>query len=191
MWRCHEPNPRSQINQCAKIFYRREQFQAHLKDTHSIKDEEIIRDQCKKYRIGRNGQSGFWCGFCKKIVTLKHKGLEAWDERFDHIDKEHFRLGQRIHDDWYPLDKDIPIGSLPSAADPDSDAPNSPPGNDDSDDDRHEDEDSHEVSAPNQKNVLEAPPPEHQMTVKDSCVTKSWYCVCLIFHSAVHVTNAV
>ena len=124
-WRCNEVNPRSQINQCAKIFYRREQFQTHLKDVHFIKDDDVIREHCKKHRIGRNGQSGFWCGFCKKIVTLKHKGLEAWDERFDHIDKEHFKRGERI-DDWYPLDKDIPIGSLPSVQEIDSETHNSP-----------------------------------------------------------------
>ena len=129
-WRCNEVNPRSQINQCAKIFYRREQFQTHLKETHLIKDDEKIREHCKRHRIGRNGQSGFWCGFCKKIVTLKHKGLEAWDERFNHIDKEHFKLGQRIDDHWYPLDKDIPIGALPSAHEIDSETHSSPAEND-------------------------------------------------------------
>ena len=62
-------------------------------------------------RIGRNGQSGFWCGFCQKIVKLEKKSLEAWDERFNHIDNMHFKKGQRI-ESWYPLDKDVPKGQL-------------------------------------------------------------------------------
>lgn len=110
-WRCHEPNPTSRINQCAKVFSRREQYQAHLRNQHKIKDEMEIRKRCQKHRIGRNGQNGFWCGFCRTIVTLTTKGLEAWDERFNHIDEQHFSKGLTI-DNWYPLDKDIPIGDM-------------------------------------------------------------------------------
>jgi hypothetical protein len=33
--------------------------------------------------------------------------LEAWDEKFTHIDVEHFMKGQKI-EDWFPIDKDIP-----------------------------------------------------------------------------------
>lgn len=74
-----------------------------------------IRKRCQKHRIGRNGQNGFWCGFCRQIVTLVAKGLEAWDERFDHIDTQHFSKGMSI-DHWFPLDKDIPHGNmLPSS----------------------------------------------------------------------------
>lgn len=112
-WRCHEHDPSSRIKQCARIFYRREPFQNHLKEHHGIKDEEHIKAQSKRGRIGRNCQSGFWCGFCKKIVPLRTKGLDAWDERFNHIDDSHFKKGERI-DQWYPLDKDIPKGLLRS-----------------------------------------------------------------------------
>lgn len=110
-WRCHEESPTSKIKQCARVFHRREQFQAHLKDHHLIKDDEYIRGQTRLHRIGRNGQCGFWCGFCQQIVNLKNRGLEAWDERFNHIDDWHFKKGQRI-DEWYPLDKDVPKGLL-------------------------------------------------------------------------------
>lgn len=112
-WRCHEHDSSSRIKQCARIFYRREPFQNHLKEHHGIKDEEHIKAQSKRGRIGRNCQSGFWCGFCKKIVPLKTKGLDAWDERFNHIDDSHFKKDERI-DQWYPLDKDIPKGLLRS-----------------------------------------------------------------------------
>ena len=103
----------SRIKECARLFYRREPFQAHLKEQHGIKDEEHIKAQSKRGRIGRNCQSGFWCGFCQKIVQLKSKGLDAWDERFNHIDDMHFKKGQSIGE-WYPLDKDIPKSLLRS-----------------------------------------------------------------------------
>lgn len=93
-----------------------------------------IRKQSQNNRIGRNGQSGFWCGFCRRIVTLEGRGLEAWDQRFNHIDREHFNAGLTI-DKWVPLDKDVPIEMLPSDsinADPSSAA----------DKDESEDEDS-------------------------------------------------
>ena len=79
-----------------------------------------IRNRCQKHRVGRNGQSGFWCGFCQQIVPLTAKGLEAWDERFAHIDTQHFSKGMTI-DSWYPLDKDIPIGSILSSNNPSND----------------------------------------------------------------------
>jgi len=110
-WRCQEPSARSKINQCAKVFYRRELYQAHLKDHHGIGDDTEIRKRSQENRIGRNGQSGFWCGFCRMIVTLKTRGLEAWDERFNHIDREHFNNEETI-DHWYPLDKDLPVGEI-------------------------------------------------------------------------------
>lgn len=98
-------------NECGLVFYRREQFQAHLDEAHRVKDPEIVRKQCKLRRVGRNGQRGFWCGFCQTVVSLKKRGLEAWDERFTHIDEEHFKKGQRV-DDWFPMDKELPKGIL-------------------------------------------------------------------------------
>lgn len=93
------------------MFYRREHFQSHLKDGHKINDEDYIRDQLKRHQIGRNGQTAFWCGFCQKIVKLHKQGLEAWDERFNHIDDNHFKNGCGI-EHWYELDRDIPNGLL-------------------------------------------------------------------------------
>lgn len=99
------------MGQCASIFYRREQFQSHLRDKHGIEKDDDIRDKCKRCRIGRNGQTAFWCGFCKQVVELKTAGLEAWEERFSHIDDLHYKKGQTIYD-WVPLDSDIPKGLM-------------------------------------------------------------------------------
>ena len=82
-----------------------------MKEHHHINDEDYIRTQTKRNRIGRNGQCGFWCGFCREIITLKKRGLEAWDERFSHIDDLHFKKGETI-DSWLPLDQDVPKGFL-------------------------------------------------------------------------------
>ena len=54
---------------------------------------------------------GFWCGFCVRVVQLTKSGLDAWDERFDHIDDEHFKKDQRI-ESWFPIDKDLPTRML-------------------------------------------------------------------------------
>ncbi|KAL8781312.1 MAG: hypothetical protein Q9213_006061 [Squamulea squamosa] len=110
-WRCHEYSKSSAIGQCANVFYRREQFQGHLRDKHEIHDDKYIQEQCKRHRIGRNGQGKFWCGFCQKIVELKTKGLEAWEERFGHIDNLHYKNGQTIYD-WVPLDGHVSKGLM-------------------------------------------------------------------------------
>ena len=110
-WRCHEASATSRIGQCARLFFRRDPFQAHLRRDHQLRDEDYVRDQCRQRRVGRNFQNGFWCGFCKAIVRLQTKGLDAWDERFNHIDFQHFKRGQCI-DDWFPMDKDVPKGRL-------------------------------------------------------------------------------
>ena len=111
-WRCHEPDASSILNQCAKIFYRREKFTQHLKHDHPKMSDHYINKEVRRTRIGRNGQYQFWCGFCRKIIGLKSKGLEAWDERFNHVDDEHFKRGQRISD-WVPIDGHGPKGSQP------------------------------------------------------------------------------
>lgn len=101
-------------NQCGAIVHRREQFQNHLHTDHGLTGahhEQYVKEQCKLRRIGRNGQRGFWCGFCQNVVPLERTGLEAWSERFDHIDDEHFKKGQSV-DEWFPLDKEVPKGLL-------------------------------------------------------------------------------
>jgi hypothetical protein len=94
--------------ECVKLFYRRESFQQHLRQHHNISDAEKLRDEARSRRIGRNGQIQFWCGFCKVLVPLKFRGLEAWDERFNHIGS-HFAQNKKI-DEWVPVDSDRPKG---------------------------------------------------------------------------------
>ncbi|KAH0545044.1 hypothetical protein FGG08_000815 [Glutinoglossum americanum] len=105
MWRCHEKDVTGK--DCVKLFYRRETFQAHLRQ-HGITDPEKLREEARSRRIGRNGQGQFWCGFCKVPVPLKFRGLDAWDERFNHIGM-HFARKQKI-DEWVSVDSNVPKG---------------------------------------------------------------------------------
>ncbi|KAK2749765.1 hypothetical protein FQN55_003001 [Onygenales sp. PD_40] len=86
--------------QCATVFDRGDKFAHHLRIKHGY-DDLKIKEALKANKIGRNGQFQFWCGFCRKLISLQKEGLDAWEERFTHIDGEHFRKGQDIAD-WLP-----------------------------------------------------------------------------------------
>lgn len=112
-----ETNDTTVFKQCGRLCYRRELFMAHLHEEHHLIDreyEQYVKEQCKKRRVGRNGQGGFWCGFCQTVVRLEKWGIEAWDERFNHIDDEHFKKGTRV-DEWVPLEGEVPRGVLERA----------------------------------------------------------------------------
>ncbi|KAF7176563.1 hypothetical protein CNMCM7691_003055 [Aspergillus felis] len=95
-WYCTLCDP-SKGQRYVRWYYRQEVFVQHLKTHHRV-DNEGVRVAVANNRVGENGQSRFWCGFCMEIIPLHSQGREAWNERFDHIDFEHFRRGQRIGD---------------------------------------------------------------------------------------------
>ncbi|KAF7954293.1 hypothetical protein EAE96_005422 [Botrytis aclada] len=114
-WRCDNEKPEG--GACAKVSYRRQTFQDHIKKEHAVIDQDAVKIKVEACRIGRNCQARFWCGFCKTLVDLKKKGLEAWTERFDHIDN-HFigrhGLQKQSIQDWIPVDSDKPKGDVAS-----------------------------------------------------------------------------
>ncbi|EAW20079.1 putative C2H2 finger domain protein [Aspergillus fischeri NRRL 181] len=95
-WYCTLCDP-TKGKRYVRWYYRQEVFVQHLKTHHHV-DNEGVRVAVANNRVGENGQSRFWCGFCREIIPLHSQGREAWSERFDHIDFEHFRRGQRIGD---------------------------------------------------------------------------------------------
>jgi uncharacterized C2H2 Zn-finger protein len=113
-WRCDEERPEG--GACAKVCYRRQTFSEHLVKAHQMSENDA-KPKLDACRIGRNCQARFWCGFCNKLVDLKKKGVDAWTERFDHID-DHFMgrhgLPKQGIQDWVPMDSDRPKGEVES-----------------------------------------------------------------------------
>lgn len=92
-----EPHP-----QCAKLFLQKKDFSQHLISVHHTKPEEI-EHQVAISHIGANdaeSRFSYWCGFCKKIKTVEKTGIDAQNERFDHIDS-HFQKNENIKR-WVP-----------------------------------------------------------------------------------------
>ncbi|KAI0005650.1 hypothetical protein F4779DRAFT_598155 [Xylariaceae sp. FL0662B] len=85
-WRCGEKQTNNPSETCGKVYHRRELFKAHIEDEHHIKDHAALEARLDACRIGRNCEARFWCGFCQRIIEIKQKGLQAWTERFNHID---------------------------------------------------------------------------------------------------------
>ncbi|KAG0645066.1 Transcriptional activator GLI3 [Hyphodiscus hymeniophilus] len=110
---------------CAKVCYRKQSFQDHLKKDHEISSPEILKSKVDSCRIGRNCQARFWCGFCSKLIDLTRKGIEAWTERFDHVD-DHFMgrhgLTKQTIQDWVSVDGDKPKGGSPLDLSPEQDS---------------------------------------------------------------------
>jgi hypothetical protein len=115
--RCNEENLEGET--CATVCYRRQTFQEHVKKDRDMSDD-AAKPKVETCPIGRNFQARFWCGFCTKLIDLKAKGLEAWTERFNHID-DHFMGRQSFPkqgiEDWVPLDSDKPKGDVESPLD--------------------------------------------------------------------------
>jgi hypothetical protein len=87
-WKCAEKvkDSASSSALCGKICHRRETFKNHLDKDHGIADPKTVEKRCTDCRNGRNFESRFWCGFCKKTIEFGKNGGLAWSERFDHID---------------------------------------------------------------------------------------------------------
>lgn len=115
-WRCDEK--KSDGGVCAKVCYRKQTFTDHLQRDHSISNGNgDLAAKLHSCHIGRNCQARFWCGFCVKLIDLKKKSVDAWAERFDHID-DHFMgrhgLTAQSIQEWVPVDGDRPKQDISS-----------------------------------------------------------------------------
>ncbi|KAJ5623775.1 Zinc finger C2H2 [Penicillium lagena] len=109
---------------CEKLFYQQDSYTQHLRQQHGVPESGIRASVCST-RLDMANQSQFWCGFCNHTVSLRNDGQAAWDERFDHIDSEHFKKGERGQDWCFPLvgaifllDQGGPLDECPSSAGP-------------------------------------------------------------------------
>lgn len=119
-------------------------------------------------------------------MRLEKHDLEAWDERFNHIDNCHFKQGERI-DKWYPLDKDIPKGLLRNEHVLDSGAPSTVPEELESDSDSTDSTKRSDAPGQTQRaSPLSAMPCQNSSSdratpcaSKDSVHVQTWNCVSL------------
>lgn len=127
LWKCAVIAPKS-TTLCGKLSFRRESHITHLKNAHNITDKADISEWTNGAHIGRNNFKTFWCGFCTKkvqgvevkgcVVRLEKRGLDGWDERFDHLGN-HFEGGDTIKS--YAFHEDDDFGDAPSTEDDEED----------------------------------------------------------------------
>ncbi|KAI1662653.1 hypothetical protein F4813DRAFT_394831 [Daldinia decipiens] len=89
-WICDEKQADKSSESCGRNFPRRELFKQHLSAQHRIIEQELLDHKLDTCRVGRNHETRFWCGFCREIIEITKEGIEAWAERFNHID-DHFQ----------------------------------------------------------------------------------------------------
>lgn len=82
-WRCDE---KTNGASCTKVFFSADMVRNHLTKVHNVTDLDAIERKIDARRMGASNQGRFWCGFCEKILDLDRKGVDAWTERFNHID---------------------------------------------------------------------------------------------------------
>ncbi|CAI7611980.1 unnamed protein product [Penicillium glandicola] len=98
-WFCTEHDVQTSAP-CDRPFYRPETYIHHLHQ-HGMQEYQVTASVGNN-RLDLAGQSDFWCGFCNHRVPLKSDEPEALDERFNHIDIEHFKKGERGQDWRFP-----------------------------------------------------------------------------------------
>ncbi|ORY59452.1 uncharacterized protein BCR38DRAFT_57368 [Pseudomassariella vexata] len=124
-WKCNEVSSSKLSEPCGKVNHRRESFRQHLQIHHKLQGD-IVDAKIESCHVGRNCDARFWCGFCQEIVEITQKGLDAWAERFNHIDDHFFgrnKLSKKQIDDWESLDPDAPLARDGSTYESDDDVP--------------------------------------------------------------------
>ncbi|KAJ5088189.1 hypothetical protein N7456_011805 [Penicillium angulare] len=99
-WLCglHDP---SKGSSCGRIFYREDSYTQHLTQHHNT-PKNRFKLLLPSTRLDLADQAHFWCGLCSRSILLQSHGAAALDERFNHIDTEHFKKGERGCDWAFP-----------------------------------------------------------------------------------------
>jgi hypothetical protein len=143
-WHCDikTPFPAPGLQSCLKTFSKKEQFTHHLQQFHQITDVREMNSLVTKQHINSGFQPQYWCGFCREILKLTHKGKQGYHERYDHV-ANHISVDEKSIEDWYPPDgkyskrEILARKTQPGSTNPDMD---------DDDGDAEPDEDEHEIS---------------------------------------------
>ncbi|KAJ5092191.1 hypothetical protein NUU61_007061 [Penicillium alfredii] len=99
-WFCTFHDVRTDTS-CERLFHCQQTFTQHLNQQHQVPEPQVGVAVCTS-RLDVGEQSHFWCGFCRQTVALRTLGPAALDERFNHIDIEHFKKGERRRDWSFP-----------------------------------------------------------------------------------------
>ncbi|KAK9782522.1 hypothetical protein AB5N19_09100 [Seiridium cardinale] len=106
VWKCDFRATDKPAQVCGKVSHRRETFRQHLVNNHQL-TADTAEKKLEECRVGRNCEANFWCGFCEEIIKIKRKGVDAWTERYNHID-DHLAgrngLLKKLMDDWQSVD---------------------------------------------------------------------------------------
>ncbi|KAJ3492430.1 hypothetical protein NLG97_g5402 [Lecanicillium saksenae] len=106
-WKRHESGQHSAVEAwaceedgCVAVFEDRLAFTQHLNESHDMIHEEDLQSKIQSCRIGRQCDSRFWCGFCRRVVEIDDAMVQEdggngthWSRRFDHIDGHLFGKG--------------------------------------------------------------------------------------------------
>jgi hypothetical protein len=93
------PGQNKPYDECGEVFWRENLMSQHLTAEHRL-DAATASSRLEAYHVGPNHQHGFWCGFCRRVVQLQAPlGVEAYDERFTHID-HHLVKERRSIETW-------------------------------------------------------------------------------------------
>ena len=97
-WTCEEQRKDVPTKKCIYSCYRKETFKLHLEKEHAMTEKKMIKKKIDACRLGRDGASRFWCGFCRSTIVVNDTGLQASAARFNHIG-EHFSGNDRTRRD--------------------------------------------------------------------------------------------
>ncbi|CAI7650773.1 unnamed protein product [Penicillium pancosmium] len=99
----HASHSEDSSGSCGRIFYREETYIQHLSQGHRIAKAKL-KSTLSATRLDLADSRQFWCGFCNRSIYLTPgvTGAAALDERFNHIDVEHFKKGERGGDWCFP-----------------------------------------------------------------------------------------
>lgn len=104
-WKRHEQGQHEQ-QECWRcplchevLFHEQENYIRHMLQEHASRCADDSASHC---RIARNYQGQFWCGFCNCIIKHSKSGVDATNDRFDHI-AHHFTKDGRTNEEWIEL----------------------------------------------------------------------------------------
>jgi hypothetical protein len=100
MWKCHLGGDDRRSLCDFPAVQDQDRFCQHLRKAHKVESDGELKRYCTQFKLGREGNNSFWCGFCREVVQQDRKAVQAWKVRGDHIG-DHFDKENRKIEDWF------------------------------------------------------------------------------------------